>query len=117
MMFCSDDALFADDGAVGVGDGDGDVTETEEAYTLWCEAAAQRALEEGLDRADRAGAAAEKPLFVFNFMDFVFIARNHMRMYLMATRLWICISTTKKACERSLVPMMKRKSPNFGRIY
>ena len=28
----------------------------------------------------------EKPLFVFNFMDFVFIARDHMRMYLMATR-------------------------------
>ena len=44
MMFCSDDALFADDGAVGVGDGDGDVTDTEEAYTLRCEAAAQRAL-------------------------------------------------------------------------
>ena len=56
-MFGSDGALFADDGAVGVGDGDGDVTDTEEAYTLRCEAAAQRALE-GLDRADRAGAAA-----------------------------------------------------------
>ena len=37
------------------------------------------------------------------FMDFVFIARDHMRMYLMATRPWICISTTKKACERSLI--------------
>ena len=53
---------------------------------------------------------AEKPLFVFNFMDFVFIARDHMRMYLMATRPWICISTTKKACERSLVADDEEKS-------
>ena len=52
----------------------------------------------------------EKPLFVFNFMDFVFIARDHMRMYLMATRPWICISTTKKACERSLVADDEEKS-------
>ena len=56
-MFGLDDPLFADDGVVGVGDGDGDVTDTEEAYTLRCEAADQRALG-GLDRADRAGAAA-----------------------------------------------------------
>ena len=56
-MIGSDDPLFADDGAVGVGDGDGDVTDTEEAYTLRCEAAAQRSLD-ALDRADRAGAAA-----------------------------------------------------------
>ena len=56
-MLGSDDPLFADDGAVGVGDGDGDVTGTEEAYTLRCEAAAQRSLD-ALDRADRAGAAA-----------------------------------------------------------
>ena len=56
-MLGSDDPLFADDGAVGVGDGDGDVTDTEEAYTLQCEAAAQRSLD-ALDRADRAGAAA-----------------------------------------------------------
>ena len=56
-MFGSDDPLFADDGVVGVGDGDGDVTDTEEAYTLRCEAADQRALG-GLDRADRPGAPA-----------------------------------------------------------
>ena len=55
----------------------------------------------------------EKPLFVFNFMDFVFIARDHMRMYLMATRPWICISTTKKACERSLVADDEEKIAEF----
>ena len=60
---------------------------------------------------------AEKALFVFNFMDFVFIARDHMRMYLMATRPWMCISTTKKACERSLVADDEEKIANFGRIY
>jgi len=46
-------------------------------------------------------------------MDFVFIARNHMRMYLMATRPWICISTTKKACERSLVADDEEKIAEF----
>ena len=55
----------------------------------------------------------EKPLFVFNFMDFVFIARDHMRMYLMTTRPWICISTTKKACERSLVADDEEKIAEF----
>ena len=56
-MFGSDDRLFADDGVVAVGDGDGDVTNTEEAHVLRCEAADERALG-GIDRADRAGAAA-----------------------------------------------------------
>jgi len=60
--------------------------------------------------------SVEKPLFVFNFMDFVFIASDHMRMYLMATRPWICISTAKKACERSLVADDEEKIANFGRI-
>ena len=55
----------------------------------------------------------EKPLLVFNFMNFVFIARDHMRMYSMATRPWICISTTKKACERSLVADGEKKISEF----
>ena len=36
-----------------------------------------------------------------------------MRMYLMATWPWICISTTKKACERSLVADDKKKIAEF----
>ena len=57
--------------------------------------------------------ARDKPLFVFNLMDFVFIARDHMSMYLMATRPWICISTTKKACKRSLVADDEKKFAKF----
>ena len=47
-------------------------------------------------------------------MDFAFIARDHMRMYLMATRPWICISATKKACERSLVADDEEKITEFN---
>ena len=36
-----------------------------------------------------------------------------MGMYLMATWPWICISTTKKACERSLVADDKKKIAEF----
>ena len=57
-MFGRDDPLFADAGEIAAGDGDGDVTDTEETYTLRCEAAAERALG-GLDRAVwTAGAAS-----------------------------------------------------------
>ena len=56
-MFGRDDPLFADDGEIAVGDGDGDVTDTEETYTLRCEAAERAEEEGGLDRAASASAA------------------------------------------------------------
>ena len=58
MMFGRDDPLFADDGEIAAGDGDGDVTDTEETYTLRCEAAAAERALGGLDRAVRTAGAA-----------------------------------------------------------
>ena len=43
-------------------------------------------------------------------MAFLLIARDHMGMFLISTEPWICISTTKKACERSLVADDEKKN-------